>query len=182
MSAVSTDIFSGIRGVKASMDANYIRPGVYAVLIERIKLDKSRKGERFLAVEMRNLRTIHPVHNDAGSALSQRDGENMSHLIMADGTGADMFLPNVKAMVAALTGCGAEEVDESACAQMVGPDQPFAGLVVEVEAKEIVTRSMKPFTKVVYKRPLTRKDLEDLKIEVPKDAFFPEDAKPAAAG
>lgn len=45
------------------------------------------------------------------------------------------------------------EIEESDIIASYGPDQPFVGLEIDVEAIDITTRAGKPFTKILYSPP-----------------------------
>ena len=59
-----------------------------------------------------------------------------------------MFLPNVKHFVKKVLGCTEEEIDEAVVLRIVGDEQPFAGLVIEWDARAILTKKETPFTRV----------------------------------
>ena len=168
-----TDIFDGISGAKASRDANYIRPGVYCMLVDNIKWDKNRSKVEFVAVEMTNLATIAAEKDEqSGATISHRAGESVTDMYMAGGPGVEMFLPNIKAMVMALVGCAESEVDKEACKVMVSPAQPMAGIVAKVQARETTTRKGGNYTKVTYQGVYAKEEFEELGLPVPEGAVF----------
>lgn len=167
-------IFGGIAGTKASKDANYIRPGNYVLFIDRIKQDKNRQDVPFVAVETTVLAVLAKETNDDGVVVSHKAGESVTDMYMAGGKGAEMFLPNIKAMVMALVGCAEDDVDEEACKVMVSDAQPMAGIVAKVQAREITTKGGNPYTKVSYQGVLTSSEFGELNIAVPEGAVFAE--------
>ena len=151
---MARSVFSGVGEAKANFGANYEREGHYYMFIRRIKLDKTRKGVEFVAVEKVCLKCI----NVEGVPDPHRVGEQLSHLLMSD---KDPFLGNIKAMISNIMGVNSDEVDEEACDLVVGDDQPLSCRVVEMQNKMIRTkpkpnaRDGTPFTLVSYKRTLT---------------------------
>lgn len=155
------DIFGGIEGAKASFAANYVRPGHYFNRIDRLKVDKTRKGVSFLAIEMTVIAVL-----DNPEAKAQRVGENVTHMLTAD---KDSFLGNVKAFVANVLSCSADEVTPEHCKALTDETtQPLKGMVVEVVANTITTRAGKPFTRVAYRREVPATELLQVLDEVTK--------------
>jgi hypothetical protein len=148
-------LFEGIKDAKASRGANYVRAGNYLVVINRVKLDKTRKNIAFVAIEMTNLVTL----SEDPADKPHRPGEHMSHLLMSD---KDSWLGNFKAFISNVMGVPEDEVDEAACEQVTGKDQPLAGLIVEMQNKIIETKEKKPFTLVNYVRALEPEEAKSL--------------------
>lgn len=163
-------MFSGIDTAKASFDAKYLGQGHYLLRIDRIKADKTRSSDEFLAVEMTVLHTFED--GDGDPSTWHRPGEAVSHLMMKK---HDSFLGNVKAMVANLMGCHESEVKEADCESMSGPTQPLGGMVAEVRSRNIMTRAQKLFTKVSYVREFPASELQDVLSEKVLDTYFPGD-------
>lgn len=166
-------MFKGVEGAKASFDASYLRSGHYLLRIDRVKADKTRTKDDFLAVEMTVLHTFadSSVHQ-ADASKWHRPGESVSHLMMAK---HDSFLGNVKAMVSSLMGCHEAEVSEKDCEEISSPEQPMGGMVIEVTGRDILTRAGKPFTKISYNREFPAADLVDVLDEKTLGTYFPGD-------
>lgn len=163
-------MFKGVEGAKASFDASYVGAGHYLCRIDRVKADKTRSKDDFLAVEMT---VLHVFMDGAGEpAKWHKAGSAVSHLMMAK---HDSFLGNVKAMVAAVMGVHESEVTEKDCEDLSGAGQPLAGMVIELKAREILTRANKPFTKVTYEREFPAAELQDLLDAKILAAYFPGD-------
>lgn len=148
---MSNSIFAGISDAKARTDANYERPGHYIELINRVKADRSRKGEDFVAIEKSILAVL-----DDDEGRGHRIGDEVTHMLMAK---HDSFLGNIKAMIAAVFGVPAEQVQESDAVEICSEDQPMAGAVVECVNRNQVTRRGTDFTIINYKRALTVADI-----------------------
>jgi len=148
-------LFKGIGQTKMSMQSNYAKPGRYVVFIQSIKVGTSRKGEDFVAVQKKCLEVI-ASEGDQG----HYPGEEFADLQMAR---HDSFLPNFKSMVYTLSGADSQdEIDEEACDYVTSDDQPFAGLIVEVDNITRVGKdSGKEYTRKSYKRVLTEEEIEE---------------------
>lgn len=163
-------MFKGVEGAKASFDASYLGAGHYLCRIDRVKADVTRTKDQFLAVEMT---VLHTFMDGAGEpAKWHKAGSAVSHLMMAK---HDSFLGNVKAMVAALMGVHESEVTQADCEELSGANQPLAGMVIEVKARDILTRAQKNFTKVTYEREFPAAELGDILEEKILTAYFPGD-------
>jgi hypothetical protein len=163
-------MFSGIEKAKASFDAAYMNEGHYLCRIDRVKADKNRSGDHFLAVEMT---VIHTYADGDGKPESwHKPGDAVSHLMMSK---HDSFLGNVKAMIANLLGVHESEVSEKDCETASGPNQPLAGMVAEVRARGILTRQQKPFTKITYVREFPASEIQDTIDAKMLAAYFPGD-------
>lgn len=164
---MSESIFAGISAAKARADANYELPGHYIELIRRVKADRSRKGEDFVAVE----KTILAVLDD-DEGRGHRIGDEVTHMLMAK---HDSFLGNIKAMIAATFGVPAEQVQEADAVEICGDSQPMAGAVVECVNRNQVTRRGTDFTIINYKRALTVADIRAKLDPQVLARFFPGD-------
>lgn len=143
-------MFGNIGAVKARMDANYVRPGNYLMLINRVKADTSRANGDFIAFEMTVLHVIDPREFDQiKGQRPHRPGESVSLLEFKK---RDMFLPNMKSHIGGITGTDPNEVSQEIAEYAIGDDQPFAGFVVEVMARQITTKKNEPFTQVTFRR------------------------------
>jgi len=168
-------LFTGIENAKPSFDAKYIMPGHYLCRIDRIKADRTRKGDDFLAVEMTVLHTFDDgdVNEKAGGrAAWHRPGESVSQLFLAK---HDTFKGNVKAMVANLTGCHESEVTEADCQRICSEEQVLSGMIAEIKARTIITKAGQEFTKVSYVREFPAAELQDVLDEKILDTYFPGD-------
>jgi len=148
-------IFDGIEKARASKGGNYERAGRYYEYVRRVKLDKNRKGIEFIAVEKVVLQVIalDPVEEPHGV------GEQITHLLMSD---KDSFLGNVKAMIGAMFGEDADAVSAADAEMVVSDTQPAAGLVIEVNNRQITTKAGQPFTLVNYVRALSPEEVFQL--------------------
>jgi len=137
-------VFTGLGAAKTRTASNYVRAGIYWAVIKRCKVDQSRKGDSFFAIEMQIVRVL---DNDDGRGHSPR--EEVTHMLM---TKHDSFLGNVKAFVANVLGLPDSQVGADEAVAVAGPDQPLTNTICEFHARDIMTRSNKPFTQIDYKR------------------------------
>lgn len=142
-------MFTGVQNAKGKRDGNYVKPGNYICRITRVKADKNRKGDEFVAVEMDCLHVAATEQGLPGHIV----GEAVSHLLMKK---SDYFLDEFRSFAAAAVGCGIDEIDEQACVDICDPElQPLAGSIVEIQAKNRITKQGKDFTNVTYKRRIS---------------------------
>lgn len=147
-------LFKGVNNARPNMGSNYARTGHYLALIRRVKQDKTRKDVEFVAVEMVNLKTI-----AAGpSEDPHRVGEQFSWLVMSD---KDSFSGNIKAFIMNVAGVQDHEVGEEECVKVVSEEQPFGGLIVELNNRLIQTKAGKPFTLVNFVRTLSPDEVRE---------------------
>jgi len=163
-------MFDGVETAKASFDAKYQGAGHYLNRIDRVKADKTRGGDEFLAVEMTVLHTFADGQGDP--AKWHKPGEAVSHLMMKK---HDSFLGNVKAMVANVMGAHESEVTKADCERICTAEQPFAGMVVELSGRDILTKKNQPFTKISYVREMPAVDLPEILDEKIIATYFPGD-------
>lgn len=163
-------MFDGIEDAKASFDSNYERNGHYIMRIDRVKADKSRKGDGFVAFE----KTVLHVFDDGDGERESwhRPGEAVTHMLMEK---HDSFLGNLKAAIAGCFGCDPTEVTKAVCTQVVGAEQALAGMIVEMRNRDILTRAGNPFTKVTYRREVPASELAETLSEKMIATFFPGD-------
>ena len=169
-------LFDSIGQVKASLDANYVKPGHYLFLIENGKLSKARDEIPFVVLEMVCVKVFgdtadyQPVEDP--SAKGHFVGERASHLIKNGGPGKDMFLPNIKAMVTGVMGIGEDAVKPELVESIFvteGKESEWRGLVVEVEARNRKTNAGKTFTRVSYKSAIDPDSFEELGVVLPNE-------------
>lgn len=163
-------LFDGVEQAKASFDAKYQGAGHYLCRIDRIKADKTRGGDEFMAVEMTVMHTF--MDGQGAPEKWHKPGESTSHLLMKK---HDSFLGNVKALVANVTGCHESEVTKADCERIASAEQPLAGAVIELSARDILTRKNQPFTKVSYIREVPATELVELLDEKIVATYFPGD-------
>lgn len=149
--------FSGITTAKARVDANYIRPGSYWLQINKLRLDKSRKDQVFLAVEMTVIHCFDErIADQPPGRRGHISGESVTHMMMKK---HDSFLGNVKAMLVAILGIPADQITEAEAAMVCGDSQPLTGTVVEVNCRNITTRAGNPFTSANYAREVPTREV-----------------------
>lgn len=150
--AYKPQIFTGMRDVKPSFGANYVKDGHYVALIRAVKQGLNRSNIPFVAIEMTVLLVL-----DSAQPAKMSVGEEFSHLMMCNN---ESFKPNFKQFVCACFGQSPEQVDDEACAAIVSDDNPMYGMFVEFEASTIITKVKKAeFTKVIYKGAVSATEL-----------------------
>lgn len=158
-------MFSGIQQARAKMDANYERTGHYLERIDRVRVDISRKQETFIAIE----KTIVFVMDD-DDGKGHKKGEQITHMLMQK---HDMFLPNVKAFIAASLSMEANQITEAEGMAVCGVDQPLTGTVLECQNKMIQTKAGHPFTAITYRRDVPASELLQSLPPNDQETFFP---------
>ena len=144
-------MFSGIKDAKANFGSNYEREGQYLMMIRRVKLGQNRGKEWFVAVEKVCLDMIDPGKEPKPHTV----GEQCSHLLCDYGPSKDSFLPNYKAMIMGVMGVTETDVDEETCDLITSDEQPLAGMIVQMQNHNIVTKKGTDFTKIRYVRGLS---------------------------
>jgi hypothetical protein len=178
-------LFDGIDSARTSQDSNYIRPGHYLMRIDRIKADTNQKGQPFLATELTVLHVFSSAEADKVGESAHTPGESVTDMKMKH---HQSFLGNVRAMLAGIEGMAVEELQRqlaqsgdtvaSYAVKLCGQDQPYAGMLVEVYAKQIMTRPKHnapngtPFTKVTYRREVRASELASIMAPEALQMFF----------
>jgi len=169
-------IFEGMGDAKSRMDANCVIPSHFLARINRCKIGKNRKDEGFFVVEMTVIHDCEPdkyQRSNFGHAV----GEDVSHMMMSK---HDSFLGNVKQFVSSTLNMDDDGIGKDEVNTICGDDQPLAGLVIEIVARNIVTRANKDFTKVSFKGTVPLDELATIIGAEQMAKFFP-DWQPAAA-
>lgn len=164
----ASNMFKGMREAKARVQANYMKEGIYLCRYDAVKCDATRKNEDFLVFEMTVVKVI-DNNNGAGHKL----GESVSHMLLAKN---DSFLPNVKRILANVLNMMPEQITEENAIQVCMPDQPLAGMVVEIKARGITTKAGKPFTEIDHKREVPASELLQVLDANAQSLFFPNNA------
>jgi hypothetical protein len=151
---------SGFGGTKASRDANYVTPGHYVVRLDSVRMKTNKDDDPIFVIEQTPLHIIaEDKLEEQGGCMngkpvrSNKRGVQATHLIPLTGKGKAMAWPNIMAFGEAVIPGFAEasEADKEETMDLVVTDeQPLAGLMVEVVARSIKTRSESDFTKITY--------------------------------
>ena len=158
-------MFSGIQAARAKMDANYERAGHYLERIDRVRVDISRKQETYIAIEKTIIFII-----DGDDGKGHKPGEQITHMLMQK---HDMFLPNVKAFIAAAVTMDAEQITPQEAMDVCGASQPLTGTVVECRNRMIQTKAGQPFTAITYMREVPASELLQSLPPMDQEKFFP---------
>lgn len=178
----AAQLFGGIDHAKTSFDSNYMRPGHYILRIDNIKASANQKGEPFLATEMTVLHCISDLEATQHALHPHLPGETVTDMKMKK---HQSFLPNVRAQIAGMEGMSIEELQqqlgregksvEQYMIDVCGPNQPYAGMFVEIHARQIMTQRGTPFTKISYKREVRPSELPGFLSPEQIQKFFPGD-------
>jgi hypothetical protein len=172
-------IFSGLKGAKVRVDANYMRAGHYYMVIDKCKTGRNWKNIDFAAVEMT---VVHVLDDNNGEG--HKLGESPSWLAMSDSM---YFASDILTFICNVMGLDPNELSDDErvnAAEMVFAseddhehDQPLAGTVVEVKARDVkIKDSDKMFTKVTFCREVPASELLERLSEEEINRFFPNDA------
>lgn len=139
-------VFSGMKEAKPSFDSNWEREGHYWSVINRVKLDQSRKKDTFVCFEKTVLLCLAP--DDV--ARPHKPGEEISHALWAK---HESFLGNMKSALGSIMDIPAADVGEEEALMVCDDDQPLQGTVVENYNRIIKTKEKgNDFTRVEYRR------------------------------
>ena len=137
-------VFSGMKEAKPSFASNYEREGHYWNVIQQVKLDQNRSRVTFVAFEKVCIRSLDP-----DAPKPHKPGDEMAHLLMSD---KDSFLGNMKSAIGGITGMDPNDVGEKEALSVCADDQPMAGMIIENQNRQIMTKAKKPFTLINYIR------------------------------
>ena len=162
---------------KSRIDGNYVIPSHFLGKILRVKTGKNRKEESFFVVEMVVLHDCEPDKYERG-LFGHAVGEEVSHMMMAK---HESFLSNVKGFISNVLDMPDDDIGEEEAVAVCADDQPLAGSIIEVAARNTKTRAGNDFTVVNYKGEVPKEDLLGIweamgeEGEVLKARFFPDD-------
>lgn len=124
------------------------------MLTKALKAGRTRKQEDFVANECVCIAVFQPP--ESFNPPGHRAGEEASHMLMKKW---DTFLGNIKAMLACGFNARPDDVDEADAVHATGSEQPLAGVVMEVNCQNIVTKAGGQFTTVNYVRRVPAAEL-----------------------
>jgi hypothetical protein len=148
-------IFDGMGEAKSRIDGNYVIPSHFLGRINRVKTGKNRKDEGFFVVEMTVIHDCEPDKYERGN-YGHAVGEEVSHMMMSK---HDSFLGNVKGFIGSTLDMPDEEIGEEEAMAVCAEDQPLAGTIIEVAARNTKTRAGNDFTVVNYKGEVPKEDM-----------------------
>lgn len=168
---MAKSVFKGIGNAKVLKDANYVRPGHYWVKVERCRIGENRKKQELAFIEMTVIDVLDP------ETSVHRVGEAITHAVRADN---DYFLPEVLAFISVAAGVDIEtasDAEKEQAANMVfGDENPLGGTILELFARNIVTKENKDFTKINYRREVSYQEAAETLEEDIKNRFYPNGA------
>lgn len=133
-------LFSGIAQASSRFEANYMKQGHYLVRIDKVKAAKNRSKQDYVAIEG----TVLYAYPDGQGDLTMwhKVGEQASDVISSKHF--DMFLSKFKTFAERATNQDFKGMDDSKveqiCEALTGEHQPVAGLVMEVNARKVITK------------------------------------------
>lgn len=182
-------IFAGVDEAKASFDGgNYIVPCRFVARINRMKAAVNKDSEPYFANEMLVVHVLDTSESVKAGKAPHRAGDEVTDMKMKK---HPSFWGNVKSMVAAIEGTSAEGLMQQLqasgrtllqhCDEMVSDAQPYAGMFVEINARQIPTKKQRAvlmpdgtttlqpgiFTKVGYMRAVPAAEVKQM---IPPDA------------
>ena len=132
-------LYDNIGTAQVSGSGQYFKPGQYRVQVQEVKEITSRKGVNFFIVEVTVLRTTNPDYQ-AGATIGWP--VNMSQ---------DYALGNIKEFAQALASDMQAKVTGKDIEAMLGEDQPAAGMELDVDAIERISRQGNTWTQARWR-------------------------------
>lgn len=167
---MGSSIFAGAGESTGVKRGNYIRQGHFLMRIDLCKIGENRKKEPNALVEGTVI-----THLDSES--ENRVGENVTWLVKK---ASDYFLDEMVTFLGAATGMDIQSVSgeekEEALAMIFDGDNPLSGTVMEVFAKDVITKSGNPFTQVTWRGEVEPQKLKEVLSEDEIAKFYPGDA------
>jgi hypothetical protein len=149
--------FKNLAQAQSRIDAAYVRPSHFLGKIKQCKIGARRNGDEFFVIELEVVEDLAPETYVAGpGGYGHAPGEVISHMMMAK---HDSFLGNVKAFIKSVLAIPEDEITEDDALAVCAEDQPLENTVVEVVARETITRKDTPFTVVTYRGAVSSADL-----------------------
>ncbi len=165
-----TGIFEGMDGAASSRDSNYVIPSHTLMRINKVKSGITRREEGFFAVEFTVVHDCSPEKYER-SKYGHLVGEDVTWMAMAK---HDSFLGNVKQFVSSTLGMEDDAIGKDEVNTICGDEQPLAGMVVEIVARNIITRANKDFTKVSFKGEVEQAEVAKTLGDEDMQRFFPD--------
>lgn len=135
-------IFKGIEEAKVGQGGNYLRTGSYLFAIEKIETGTNRKKQDFVAAQLKVIEVLAPAHEGAIDDTGKQErthavGETVTWMVMLSWDG---WLGKIKAFLAAAMGVLPEQIDEAGAEAAVSAENPFAGLHVRADVRQVITK------------------------------------------
>ena len=160
-------VFSRIKKVRSTQGGNYIRPGDYLFMVNRVKIIESQapgKDSYYVA----ELKVLEADKTEEDSKPNM-PGSEASWLVELPGEYPDLALGNIKAfLTAAYSSLSVQngdepldddDIDEEAADDAIGEDNPLAGVFLRGKAYHKATKKGGVFTRLNWSVP---DDLEEL--------------------
>ena len=120
---------SGINGAKRPTGkGEYIKPGNHILQVDYLKENNGYKGESFVAA-------FKLIQSD-----NEEQGDRPSWVVVKRPDNAEMAQSEVKEFLSILMGCEFDDIDKESFAEMVGLEQPGAGMYIHCYAWEKPTK------------------------------------------
>jgi hypothetical protein len=143
--------FAGVETAEVYQRNPMLHAGNYVVRITSAEYKSLRAGGNAVIIEMGVVVSSYDP-NDPNSHQCNREGTSASVFIKQN----DSFASNMKEIIIALSGFDQsgnprpldDVVTQAECEALVGAEQAYVGRYAYVEAREILTRQNKPFTRL----------------------------------
>ena len=160
------NLFKNFKTAKPMLDSDYIKPGHYWTVIDRVKYGQNRASVDFIAIEMTVLRVL----DNAGGLSSCVHGATTRLISKAQ---IDYFDREYRTFLSKVMEVPFEDITEEDATMVLGDDQPLSGLVVEVKGVSVKTKKEKDFTRCMFVRTVPASEvLGTLDPEIVK-RYFP---------
>jgi hypothetical protein len=133
--------FGGIKDAKMSLGGVYFLPGNYLVRVDAVKTGETRKKDEFFVVECTVLFSDNP---------ERKKGSSVSWMTL---NSFDSYLGHIKHFISVAQELEPDEVDEAGVEMVVSDDNPCMGIILRVQAVNVLTRAKTDFTKVTFRWP-----------------------------
>jgi hypothetical protein len=145
-------MFAGVANAQVTRRGQYMNQGDYICQIAEAQFKPGRTGNMVI-IELDILESSYDANDQVKSRCNQPHSR-VSVFIKQN----DNFASNMKEVMLAVSGFDAQgqprpetdQVSEAECDAFVSKEQPFAGALVYLEAREIATKAGNPYTRISW--------------------------------
>ncbi len=146
-------IFAGVENAEVIRRGNNINPGDYICKLCSSEFKQGRQ-KNMVITELEVIKSSYEAAK-AETHGCNREGSRMTNFVSQN----DSFVSNIKEIILAASGFDAvtgkardpeDTVTQAECEALVSPEQPYAGALVYIEAREVDTRAGGKFTRVSW--------------------------------
>ncbi len=144
-------MFAGVENADVIRRGNNIMAGDYICKVCSSEF-KAGRQKNYIITE---LEVIKGSYDPTSGPECNRDGSRMTNFVLQN----DNYLSNIKEIILAVSGIDPatgkgrdpdDVVTQAECEALISPEQPFAGAMVYLEAREVPTKSGGIFTRVSW--------------------------------